>query len=152
MGAQVSSWLRSDVLRQIPTCTALPHSYTPMVLLKEPLYVFSIPQSIVESLAARETPRILQFDTGAAPAQPEPLRDASSISMACALCLGAIFADVNEQRNHFRSDWHRYNAKMRIQDPNGLSLTESQFTSHVEGELDDAHRSQFNVPNCILFH
>jgi ankyrin repeat and zinc finger domain-containing protein 1 len=106
-----------------------------MVVLKEPLYAFSIPPNVVVSLRARETPRLPHMDVPATSEQPEPPRDTQTGSLACALCLGALFTDVNDQRNHFRSDWHRYNAKMRIRDPSGISLTEIQFASLVEGEL-----------------
>jgi len=50
---------------------------------------------------------------------------------SCNVCQGASFANVDDQRNHFRSDWHRYNVKLRL---NGKdAVVESQFTQLVEG-------------------
>ena len=40
---------------------------------------------------------------------------------ACNVCLGATFLDVEEQRTHFRSDWHRYNVKIRLRGGNPVS-------------------------------
>ena len=50
---------------------------------------------------------------------------------SCNVCQGASFANVDDQRNHFRSDWHRYNVKLRLngKDP----VAESEFTRLVEG-------------------
>ncbi|KAH9034673.1 hypothetical protein EDB84DRAFT_1486530 [Lactarius hengduanensis] len=40
---------------------------------------------------------------------------------ACNVCLGVTFLDVEEQRTHFRSDWHRYNVKIRLRLEDSIS-------------------------------
>jgi len=50
---------------------------------------------------------------------------------ACNICLGVTFMDVDEQRIHFRSDWHRYNVKTRLS--GGQAVSEEAFSRLVEG-------------------
>ncbi|KAF5361747.1 hypothetical protein D9756_002605 [Leucocoprinus leucothites] len=54
---------------------------------------------------------------------------------ACNICLGVGFLDVDEQRTHFRSDWHRYNVKTRL--AGGQAVSEEKFGQLVEA-LDDS--------------
>jgi hypothetical protein len=92
-------------------------------------HVYSLPRELLETL----TPRNLISQTP--PRSPSPPRAAApsaSGTRACNICLGATFLDVDEQRNHFRSDWHRYNVKTRLN--GGHPVTESDFAQLVEGE------------------
>ncbi|KAF9447512.1 hypothetical protein P691DRAFT_802247 [Macrolepiota fuliginosa MF-IS2] len=54
---------------------------------------------------------------------------------ACNICLGVTFTDVDDQRAHFRSDWHRYNVKTRLN--GGQSVPEEKF-SHLVEALEDS--------------
>ncbi|KAH9176052.1 hypothetical protein EDB89DRAFT_2092409 [Lactarius sanguifluus] len=54
---------------------------------------------------------------------------------ACNVCLGVTFLDVEEQRTHFRSDWHRYNVKIRLR--GGNSISEVDFAKLVDS-LEDS--------------
>jgi len=49
---------------------------------------------------------------------------------ACNVCLGATFVDVEEQRAHFRSDWHRYNVKIRLR--GGKPTSEIDFAKLMD--------------------
>ncbi|KAG2129057.1 uncharacterized protein EDB93DRAFT_1243473 [Suillus bovinus] len=78
-------------------------------------HVFSLPPELLETLTL-----------GNLISQPPPTEVSTLIqttppvsdnARACNICLGAIFADVTEQRSHFRSDWHRYNVKIRPEGP-----------------------------------
>src|SRR5712671_7397256 len=51
-------------------------------------------------------------------------------SRACNVCIGATFQDVEEQRAHFRSDWHRYNVKIRLR--GGKPTSEVDFVKLVD--------------------
>src|SRR5712671_6361483 len=51
-------------------------------------------------------------------------------SRACNVCIGATFQDVEEQRAHFRSDWHRYNVKIRLR--GGKPVSEVDFAKLVD--------------------
>ncbi|EGN96562.1 hypothetical protein SERLA73DRAFT_184638 [Serpula lacrymans var. lacrymans S7.3] len=99
----------------------------------ERFHVFSLPPALLQTL----TPRNLISQTP--PRSESPVRpsapQATSNSRACNICTGAAFVDVNEQRSHFRSDWHRYNVKIRLS--GGSPVSESEFTQLVDG-LEDS--------------
>ncbi|KAI0060959.1 hypothetical protein BV25DRAFT_816164 [Artomyces pyxidatus] len=96
-------------------------------------HVFSLPAELLNTL----TPRNLFSQ--AQPIESEPLdppaAQASSGSRACNICLGAVFVDVGEQRAHFRSDWHRYNVKLRVK--GGAPVAEVDFVKLVDS-LEDS--------------
>ncbi|KAH6916144.1 cytoplasmic protein [Coprinopsis sp. MPI-PUGE-AT-0042] len=96
-------------------------------------HVFSLPSELLDNL----TPRNLfsQVEESRAPS-PEPIIAASG-QRACNVCLGVSFRDVDEQRAHFKSDWHRYNVKTRL---NGSKpVSEAEFNQLVEGlQVDDS--------------
>ncbi|KAF8557784.1 hypothetical protein OG21DRAFT_1536863 [Imleria badia] len=94
--------------------------------------VFSLPSQLVDTL----TPRALVGQQPPREPSPPPPKVAPvSNAKGCNICLGAAFADVDEQRAHFRTDWHRYNVKIRLAGRN--PITESAFAELVGG-LDDS--------------
>lgn len=48
--------------------------------------------------------------------------DANLVS--CNTCVGASFGTQSEYRAHFRSDWHRFNQKLKLQGAQAISLLE----------------------------
>lgn len=94
-------------------------------------YVFSLPSDLLDTLVTRTlvepAPRIPSPVPASRPSAP------LTGSKSCNVCLGATFTDVDDQRNHFRSDWHRYNVKLRLR--NADVVTETQFASLIEGEI-----------------
>ncbi|TDL23692.1 hypothetical protein BD410DRAFT_768276 [Rickenella mellea] len=95
-------------------------------------HIFSLPPELLANLTPRNLVGALQpLDTP--PDAPVPL--ASTGVRTCNVCLGVAFADVIDQRSHFRSDWHRYNVKSRL--ANGKTVTEAQFANLVDS-LEDS--------------
>ncbi|PPQ94639.1 hypothetical protein CVT25_009370 [Psilocybe cyanescens] len=95
-------------------------------------HIFSLPPELLESL----TPRNLVNRVPSLSHTPEPaVISSKSGPRACAICNGIVFLDVDEQRAHFKSDWHRYNVKMRLN--GGKTVSEAAFAQLVEG-LDDS--------------
>lgn len=92
-------------------------------------HVYSLPKPLLETLTPRnlisQTP---PRSTSPGPAAPPPQTQGAR---ACNICLGASFSDVDEQRNHFRSDWHRYNVKIRLN--GGHAVAEQDFARLVDG-------------------
>ncbi|KDQ26956.1 hypothetical protein PLEOSDRAFT_1057439 [Pleurotus ostreatus PC15] len=104
-------------------------------------HVFSIPTSLLETL----TPRTLfgepisQLSQESKPTAAHEPQIATS-SRACNICLGVTFTDVDVQREHFRSDWHRYNVKLRI---NGAQpVAETDFAKLVDSLEDSISGSE----------
>ncbi|KAJ7576852.1 hypothetical protein C8J56DRAFT_1171158 [Mycena floridula] len=97
-------------------------------------HVFSLPPELLQSL----TPRNLISRPEPQRRSPSPeLQPANSNSGArtCTICLGSSFPDVEEQRNHFRSDWHRYNVKTKLN--GGNAVNEADFGEFIDG-LEDS--------------
>ena len=100
---------------------------------QEHYHVFSLPPALLETLIPRNIANQPVSDQHSRPVSPTltPSNQLGNSSRACNVCLGAVFADVHEQRAHFRSDWHRYNVKMRVGGVN--AVTEAQFSQLVDG-------------------
>jgi hypothetical protein len=95
-------------------------------------HIFSLSAPLVDTLI----PRNLATQT---PEEKQPQESEDTVSpstigpRACNICQGVSFLDVNEQRNHFRSDWHRYNVKLKLNSQNTVSVVE--FNQLVDGAL-----------------
>lgn len=96
-------------------------------------HVFSLPKELLDTLIPRNDFDQAQASPPEARSEsPVPAAASGASSRACNVCLGAMFADVDEQRAHYRSDWHRYNVKVRLN--GGAPVSESQFAQLVDGE------------------
>lgn len=96
-------------------------------------HIFSLPSELLETL----TPRHL-VNEPSRPRSPSPKPVAAKLgpttnglgSKTCNICNGAIFQDTEEQRSHYRADWHRYNVKTRL---NGLAaVSQAEFAKLVD--------------------
>lgn len=94
-------------------------------------HIYSLPKPLLETL----TPRNLISQTPPRAPSPAPTAHPPQTqgARACNICFATTFADVDEQRNHYRSDWHRYNVKVRLN--GGNAVTESDFAHLVDGML-----------------
>ncbi|OAA62460.1 c2h2 finger and ankyrin domain protein [Niveomyces insectorum RCEF 264] len=120
-------------------------------LLKRPLYLYSLPADILDTLAAKDLADTATHSSSAAPAADEtaetratpapsaaPNAGAAAAAplggQACALC-GLSFATVVDQRGHLKSDLHNYNLKQKLR---GLPpVTEPEFERLVDN-LDES--------------
>lgn len=92
-------------------------------------HAFSLPPSLLTALKPREL--VGQVPQRTSSPAPTVAPSTSSGVRTCNICLSARFGDVEEQRVHFRSDWHRYNVKMRL---NGAgSVSEAAFNALIDG-------------------
>jgi hypothetical protein len=110
----------------------------------EHYHVYSLPKELLLNLTPRnlisqEPPRAPSpakaQSTVHAADEPAGAASGSIGSKTCNVCLGAAFADLDEQRAHFRSDWHRYNVKMRL--GGQQAVAEGDFAALVDGEIVD---------------
>jgi hypothetical protein len=95
-------------------------------------HVFSLPPELIQTLV----PRTLALPEQQPEPEPEPEQapapaPAPTSALSCAACLGITFRDVDEQRAHVRSDWHRYNVKTRL--AGGKPVDEPAFALLVSG-------------------
>ncbi|TFK74918.1 hypothetical protein BDN72DRAFT_758896 [Pluteus cervinus] len=98
-----------------------------------PLHLYSLPQEVLETLVPRNL--VAQHTPVSKPTDPQGLEvETSTGPRSCVLCL-CSFSSVEEQRAHFRSDWHRYNVKARLK--GGNPVTEQDFGELMDG-LEDS--------------
>ncbi|KAL1953833.1 hypothetical protein VTO42DRAFT_2128 [Malbranchea cinnamomea] len=108
-------------------------------LLKRPLYVYDLPKELLESLTTKHDAQAPATITNLSTTQPsslEPAEKENGISTVtnCSLCQ-VSYQNVDEQREHARSDHHRYNLKARLRGTK--TLTETEFNKAI-GELDES--------------
>jgi hypothetical protein len=92
-------------------------------------HVYSLPPELLDTLTPRNLVNQIQRDP--TPELVTATAMSSSGPRTCNICLGATFLDLEEQRTHFRSDWHRYNVKTRLN--GGSPVTETAFVQLVDG-------------------
>lgn len=105
---------------------------TPQSILSRAIFVYSLPPALLTNLSVRsiqdapeEESSEIKATLSAAPAAP------ASGTLRCHTCPGAGFETVEEQRAHFKSDWHRYNAKAKL---TGRTVGAEEWEGMVEGE------------------
>ncbi|KAM5456206.1 hypothetical protein MaudCBS49596_001227 [Microsporum audouinii] len=130
-------------------------------LLKRPLYVYSLPTELLDSLTTKTTnthtalsTESSQFRYGAGDSEDST---SSPGSKSCALCQ-VVLQDVREQRDHVKSDHHRYNVKAKLRGT--ATLNESDFNKAIgdldesisgsESESDDEEESGEQTPDTTL--
>ncbi|WVR03805.1 hypothetical protein IAU60_000801 [Kwoniella sp. DSM 27419] len=110
---------------------------TPQSVLSRGISVYSIPPQLLSSLSVRsiqatepEPPLSTEKSTKGSAEVKDVAHDSSGAALSCQTCPNAGFDTVEEQRNHFKSDWHRYNAKAKL---TGRAVRQEEFDNMVEG-------------------
>ena len=113
-----------------PSSTASAHSYA----------VFDLPPELLATVVLKDSQPSQQEVT----TEPETLQEPSppiddngeslKTAKACSIC-NAPFADVNDQRQHVKSDWHNFNLKRKLS--GGKVVTEGEFEKLID-ELDES--------------
>ncbi|OCF43369.1 cytoplasmic protein [Kwoniella heveanensis CBS 569] len=118
---------------------------TPSSILSRGISVYSIPPEILTTLSVRSIQAQVQAGisrgtskntdatangtTSSAPGLVLGTAGAGA-ALSCQTCPNAGFDTVEEQRAHFKSDWHRYNAKAKLA---GRTVGQEEFDNMVEG-------------------
>ncbi|EEH10432.1 ankyrin repeat and zinc finger domain-containing protein [Histoplasma capsulatum G186AR] len=112
--------------------------HTGQELLKRPLYVFDLPAQLLASLSRKATgaqsPVPPNLDDRHKTLDQAERSDGATGVTTCSLC-HVSFQDVHEQRDHVKSDHHRYNLKSRLRGT--PVLNEVEFNKAI-GELDES--------------
>ena len=101
----------------------------------------ALPSGHLESINAEPSVRLIQHSLEAASLGDERQSSDDRSGSAGTTCLACrigvdspAFATADEQRAHFKTDWHRYNVKRRLA---GLPhATETQFLALIENDDD----------------
>ncbi|KAJ1025906.1 hypothetical protein NDA16_002532 [Ustilago loliicola] len=123
-------------------------------ILVRPLYAYDLPPALHDTLKLRSrieeteasqllAPSIASSQSPAPQEQTQSdeqsqIRNPSHLRVPpCSLCPGCpAFASVTAQRAHFRSDWHRYNVQLNVQ--NGSVLVSEQAFERLSEEVESA--------------
>lgn len=101
--------------------------------------MFSLPTELLDALCVRSIQAAAPEPIAHAPQRQEIGQPLANGRLACQTCPNASFESVDEQRIHFRSDWHRYNTKLKLEALTGKAKGEvvglEQFEGLVEGAL-----------------
>lgn len=110
-------------------------------LLSTPLYVCNLPTPLVQNVQLRSADA--EEEKAPAPAPTHDPRPAAGVP-ACTLCPECgPFADLGEQRAHFRSLWHRYNLVLRQRGaqapgtPNALTLVTNPELDRLCAQIEE---------------
>lgn len=109
-------------------------------ILSKPLYAYSLPPQLLDILTLRSLQAPPPPEPEAVPAATETTTGKEQLggdrsvgsSLTCQTCGGAQFTSLDEQRAHFKGDWHRYNAKVGLGKV-GTVVTEQQFEQMNDG-------------------
>lgn len=135
-------------------------------LLSRPINVYSIPPELLDLLTVRSVTNTgaLQVissveeqnntdvdkenadGTRTQGTESEVVLETGS-SLTCQTCLSTTFPTLEEQRAHFKSDWHRYNVRVSINHKGNLKggvprgvLTEEEFEEVDDGTFYNLRR------------
>jgi hypothetical protein len=114
------------------------------------LSAFSLPPAILSNLAVRTIAELDEppVDAKAGPSkQPPPPTTQGALS--CQSCPNTSFETVEEQRTHFKTDWHRYNAKARIE---GKKVVKGEEWDDMADGMLIAHKVMFELTCRGLFN
>ena len=106
--------------------------------MKRPHYFYNIPLEILNSLSYVPDPKLVSDPEPEAEkqwhrpsSQPKP---SALSSQSCTLC-SQSFAIAQDQKSHFKSDWHYYNLKQKLRSK--PPVTEDEFETMIEN-LDES--------------
>ncbi|KAL9625342.1 MAG: hypothetical protein Q9160_000405 [Pyrenula sp. 1 TL-2023] len=106
-------------------------------VLRRPLYLYDLPEELLYTLTQQSNTSLLRPVESALLIPDQTSQDqqnAVSTSTSCALCQ-VSFSSVIEQREHVRSDFHKYNLKCKLRGT--PTVTETSFNKLI-GELDES--------------
>ncbi|CAG7851549.1 SubName: Full=Uncharacterized protein {ECO:0000313/EMBL:CCA67468.1} [Serendipita indica DSM 11827] len=127
--------------------------------------IFQLPPDLLQNIVLRTL--VSEPDVVADDEQPQR-RDAFPQSthhniggvrgLACTICIQATFNDIDEQKAHYRSDWHRYNVKANLvrkpilseaQFANALADLSDSISGSASSESDDASEDEDRVAGAL---
>lgn len=132
--AAISGTCRLDSISIDSLLATRPDSSDSPTRMSSTFHVFALPAELLQNLTLRsrlaQQPATAESNNATEQQNLSSQQTATHGSRACNVCLGATFLDVEEQRVHFRSDWHRYNVKIRLH--GGKPTSEVDFAKLVD--------------------
>ncbi|KAG6850771.1 hypothetical protein H0H93_008809 [Arthromyces matolae] len=115
-------------------------------------HVYSLPSELLATLSPRNLVTASEHQPSKSvppkPPSPEPTVTPSTSSRTCNICPGALFSALEDQRAHFRSDWHRYNVKTRLTGGKLIGVYKALYSDpkdssvYLDGLREMQHKSE----------
>jgi hypothetical protein len=86
----------------------------PHPLLQKPLFIYSLPPELLNTLTLKGDAHPLEEDAPTTANGSELETAAAAGSAGCTTCNITVFTDVVQQREHVRSDLHKFNLKRKL--------------------------------------
>ena len=107
--------------------------------LRRPLYVFDLPPELLLSLhvanpSEQQRQQVTEFDQDESARDRIAPNEEGAKSTSCKLCQ-VVFKNVQDQRQHVKSDFHKYNLKLSLKQM--PSVDEATFIRMI-GDLDES--------------
>ena len=102
----------------------------PHPLLSKPLYLYSLPSELLSTLSLKGDV-VPEEDRTSPPAQQTPQENSEGGGSGCATCNIPSFPHVSVQREHFRSDLHKFNLKRKL--AGQKIVTTDEFDKMLDG-------------------
>jgi hypothetical protein len=96
------------------------------------LLAFCLPSEILTSLSTRQPQEAEELPALSEEADDEVVEEIFSSGLFCSVCGIKNFESVIEQRLHFKTDFHRFNLKMKLKGKE--SVKEEDWENMVESE------------------
>jgi hypothetical protein len=98
-------------------------------LLQRALYLYKLPEELLDTLVLKGDTQIEPHEAPQADEEDCVVSD----STGCITCNIITFADVSQQREHMRSDLHRFNLKRKLAGQKTVSADE--FDQMLDGRM-----------------
>jgi len=82
-------------------------------LLHKPLFIFSLPEELLSTLTLKGDANLEVDETSSTPTENGG-EDGASGDVGCSTCNINTFESVTQQREHVRSDLHKFNLKRKL--------------------------------------
>ena len=102
----------------------------PHPLLQRPLFLYSLPPELLDSLTLKGETHT-QIDETTTNSNESGHDNTAAGTAGCATCNISAFADVSQQRDHARSDLHKFNLKRKLSGQKVVSADE--FEKMLDG-------------------
>jgi hypothetical protein len=83
-------------------------------LLRKPLYIFSLPLEILSTITPKGDVSVSLNERSLSQVSKQNGETTATGTVGCATCNIPSFSDMEEQREHVRSDLHKFNLKRRV--------------------------------------
>jgi hypothetical protein len=100
-------------------------------ILTRAINVYALPKDLLDNLVVRSIQAETPDESADQPTSSKSKSEITAGALRCQACPDVTFETLEDQREHFKSDWHRYNVKARL---TGRAVSAEEWEGMVEGK------------------